>query len=179
MGANILFATDRRAATITEVHDDHIVVKLDDTELTYRFRKAAGRWKNTAGNGLCVGRRENYYDLSELGAKVGDTVRYHMPGSPAGDLVTIGYISPKGTYYGENDNRLSDYPYWELIRKSPAGDLSVRSIADLLLEVSGLVTERGHLGVSDLTIRTHHGATFGFRNGKTFMEWGPYHVNRD
>jgi hypothetical protein len=64
MGASILFATDRRAATVTEVHDNHIIVQLDGTKMTYRYRKIAGRWKNEEGNGLCVGRREDYFDPS-------------------------------------------------------------------------------------------------------------------
>lgn len=64
MGASILYATDRRAATITEVHDDHIIVQLDGTSLTYEFRKVAGRWRSKDGPGLCVGRREDYFDPS-------------------------------------------------------------------------------------------------------------------
>lgn len=64
MGATLLYATDRRAATIIEVGEKSIVVQRDGTGATYRFRMVAGRWYSKEGPRLCVGRREDYFDPS-------------------------------------------------------------------------------------------------------------------
>jgi len=85
MGATILAWTDRYAATIVKVTPQQIHVQRDiptrvDTngmseaqEYTYApnpeasievFRATKRGWRNRAGNGLLVGKREEYYDFS-------------------------------------------------------------------------------------------------------------------